>query len=61
MKRITAISLITIIFFSGCSNDTSTISQKDCIQEGKVLKIKRKLNYRTGEYENKAICINRAS
>jgi hypothetical protein len=49
--------IITIgVFFLGCSNNQE-VTQEDCKKEGKIFKVEKVLNYRTGTYEDRASCI----
>ena len=45
----------SILLFCGCNNDN--ISKKDCIKKGMKFKNKTILNYRTGKYENRFVCV----
>ncbi len=60
MKSLIAILSLTFIF-SGCSNDISKLSKKECMKEGYIFKVQKKLNYRTGEYETRSLCLKRKS
>lgn len=53
--------LFGIVFlFVGCSNDISKLSKKECLKEGHKFKAQKKLNFRTGKYELKTICLKRS-
>lgn len=50
--------LLAIPFlFIGCTQNT--VTKEDCLKEGKVLKSTKKLNYRTGDYEYKYVCVKK--
>ena len=53
-KNIIFISII-MLFFCNCSNNN--IKKEDCIKKGMKLKNKTILNYRTGKYENRLVCV----
>ncbi|XPV70296.1 MAG: hypothetical protein ACNI25_06895 [Halarcobacter sp.] len=58
MKKIIYIflSFFIVILFSACAE--SMESQKEqCIKNGDDFKIEKRLNFRTGEYEIKLICV----
>ncbi len=57
-----SLSILTLIcIFTGCSNDISKLSKKECIQEGYIYKVQTRLNYRMGEYETRSVCLKKTS
>ena len=57
MKIIILASLF-ILFFTGCSQDSKQLTKEECKKNGYKYATEKKLNYRTGEYELKFICLN---
>lgn len=57
MKIIILASLF-ILFFLGCSQDSKQLTKEKCIKLGYKHATEKKLNYRTGKYELKFICLN---
>lgn len=58
MKSIN-IFILTIftLVIAGCNSQNNKITKQDCIDENKKYKIEKQLNYRTGKYEDRVICI----
>jgi hypothetical protein len=57
MKLVTLILIILLqLILLGCS-DSIELKQNECKKNGSILKHMKSLNYRTGEYELKMICI----
>ncbi|MDY3204775.1 MAG: hypothetical protein RBR70_06865 [Arcobacter sp.] len=50
------IVIIVSVLFLGCMNNQE-VTQKDCKKQGKVFKVEKVLNFRTGIYEDRASCI----
>lgn len=48
--------ITTIFFFTGCSKDTESLSKNECKKMGYKYLAKKRLNYRTGQYEINTIC-----
>ena len=58
MKTITLASLF-ILVLAGCTQDINSLNKEECIKRGYKHAIEKKLNYRTGKYEMKIICLNK--
>lgn len=59
MKRIitfSLFSLIVVIFLSSCTS-IKTTTESECTQRGLKYENKKTLNYRSGKYVMKTICI----
>jgi|GEM_PF-1355427 len=50
------IPFVLMFLFSGCFN-TMKSQKNQCIEQGLKYKQEKRLNYRTGEYEIKLVCI----
>ena len=58
MKSINILILtIFILVMAGCNSQNNKLTKQDCLNENKNYKIEKQLNYRTGKYENRVICI----
>jgi uncharacterized lipoprotein NlpE involved in copper resistance len=58
MKAIILI-LFFVFFFMGCDQKSEIQTQEECINLGYKYVTETKLNYRTGVYELKFICLNK--
>ena len=58
MKTIILASLF-ILFFTGCLQDSIQLDKEECTKLGYKYATEKKLNYRTGKYELKFICLNK--
>ncbi len=58
MKTIILASLF-IVFFTGCIQDSRQLTKEECERGGYKYATEKKLNYRTGKYELKFICLNK--
>lgn len=57
IRSIIIIHLVLLgMFFSGCGEKTLEEQKAECIKEGKRFYVKKVLNHRTGEYEQRGIC-----
>lgn len=59
MKSFIYISLLTLIVtlsFSGCTN-SKAITELECTEKGFVSENKKILNYRSGKYIMKTVCV----
>lgn len=52
------IVVAVVLFYAGCS-DNSKVSKKECLEQGLIYKVQKQLNFRTGKYETRSICIER--
>lgn len=57
--KILALSSFFILILSGCTDDISSLSKEECIKQGHSYSHEKRLNYRTGKYEMKFICIDK--
>ena len=57
MKTIT-VSLFFVLLFTGCIKDSKELSKEECKKSGYKHAVEKKLNYRSGKYELKFICLN---
>lgn len=57
MKNILLVILLTISFVA--CGDKNSLTKEDCVKDGLVLKNVKKLNFRTGEYEYKLMCVQK--
>lgn len=57
MKTIILASLF-ILFFTGCIQDSKQLDKEQCEKRGYKHATENRLNYRTGKYELKFICLN---
>lgn len=55
MRNLFIVIIINVLFL-GCMNNQE-VTQKDCKKQGKVFKVEKVLNFRTGTYEDRASCI----
>ncbi len=53
------LTIILLTILTGCSQDISKLSKDECIKQGHSYKKVKSLNYRTGKYVIKDICIQR--
>ncbi|AXH15013.1 hypothetical protein [Malaciobacter mytili] len=53
------LSLILLGILTGCSQDISKLSKDECLKQGHSYKKIKSLNYRTGKYVIKDICIEK--
>ncbi len=51
-----SIPLFALILYSGCAESVESQKQQ-CVEKGLSYKTEKRLNFRTGEYEMKLICI----
>lgn len=58
MRTLTLLSLI-ILVLTGCLKDTESLSKEECIKKGFMFTSEKRLNYRTGKYEMKFICLDK--
>ena len=58
MKTLVLSSLF-ILLFTGCIQDSRQLTKEECERGRYKYKKKKKLNYRTGKYELKFICLNK--
>ncbi len=58
MKTLTLISFVVLIF-TGCVREIKPLSKEECISLGYKYTMEKRLNYRTGKYEMKFICLNK--
>ncbi|PHO08917.1 MULTISPECIES: hypothetical protein [Malaciobacter] len=59
MKTTVLLFLMSLFIFVGCSQDISKFKKDDCIKKGYGYKKEKVLNYRTGKYELRTICIKK--
>jgi hypothetical protein len=57
MKTLVLSSLF-ILLFTGCIQDSKQLSKEECEKGGYQHATEKKLNYRTGKYELRFICLN---
>ena len=57
--RIITLASLSILLFTGCIQDSKQLDKEECIKLGYKHAVEKKLNYRTGKYELKFICLNR--
>lgn len=57
MKTLVLSSLF-ILLFTGCIQDSRQLSKEECEKGGYKHATEKRLNYRTGKYELKFICLN---
>lgn len=55
--RTLAFIIFTSILFIGCTE--KSVTKADCLKKGLAFKSEKSLNYRTGKYQNKSICIKK--
>lgn len=55
MKNLFFVFLVFTLFI-GCTNNE--VTKEDCEKQGKVLKVKKVLNFRTGKLEIRKECVN---
>lgn len=57
MKTLVLSSLF-ILLFTGCIQDSRQLTKEECERGGYKYATEKKLNYRTGKYELKSVCLN---
>lgn len=58
MKSINILILtIFTLLITGCNSQNNKLTKQDCLKENKKYKIEKQLNYRTGKYEDRVVCI----
>ncbi len=50
------VPLLVLILYSGCAESVESQKQQ-CVEKGLSYKTEKRLNFRTGEYEMKLICV----
>lgn len=50
-------AIIFLLVITGCHNQNTKISKQDCINKNKKYKIEKQLNYRTGKYVERVVCL----
>lgn len=53
------LTIILLTLLTGCSQDISKVSKDECLKQGHSYKKVKSLNYRTGKYTIKDICIEK--
>jgi hypothetical protein len=56
--KIIILGTLFILFFAGCTQDSKKLDKEECKKLGYKYATENRLNYRTGKYELKFICLN---
>lgn len=58
MKTLTLVSILLLVF-TGCTQEIRPIGKEECKKLGYKHAMEKRLNYRTGKYEMRFICLDK--